>query len=374
MRVLILSCNTGEGHNSSGKAVQEAFQRRNIPCEMEDAFRFISSGTSSFISYGFVRVYRHLPGLFRFGYRYSEEHPGVFGEKSGIYKMITAGAERLYHFIKDEGYDTVICTHVFSGLITTEILRRYHISLRTYFVATDYTCSPSCAESELDAYFIPDESLKDDFARCGIPREKLVASGIPIREAFFRSEDAASAKRSIGLKPDCKHLLVMCGSMGCGPIRKLVKLISQILPEDCHISVICGTNHRLRKKLESDHAHQPRIHAYGFIKNIPTMMDSADLYLTKPGGISTTEAGCKQLPMVFVNAVAGCETYNMRFFTGKGAAVTADTPEELAVLTVALLKDSHSLHNMSAACQGFLEESPAEFICEYILREATVKV
>ena len=374
MRVLILSCNTGEGHNSSGKAVQEAFQRRNIPCEMEDAFRFISSGTSSFISYGFVRVYRHLPGLFRFGYRYSEEHPGVFGEKSGIYKMITAGAERLYHFIKDEGYDTVVCTHVFSGLITTEILRRYHISLRTYFVATDYTCSPSCAESELDAYFIPDESLKDDFARCGIPREKLVASGIPIREAFFRSEDAASAKRSIGLKPDCKHLLVMCGSMGCGPIRKLVKLISQILPEDCHISVICGTNHHLRKKLESDHAHQPRIHAYGFIKNIPTMMDSADLYLTKPGGISTTEAGCKHLPMVFVNAVAGCETYNMRFFTGKGAAVTADTPEELAVLTVALLKDSNSLHNMSAACQGFLEESPAEFICEYILREMTVDV
>lgn len=373
MRVLILSCNTGEGHNSSGRAIQEAFQRRNIPCEMEDAFRFISSGTSSFISFGFVRVYRHLPGLFRFGYRYSEEHPGVFEEKSGIYKMITAGSERLYHFIKDEGYDTVICTHVFSGLITTEILRRYHIPLRTYFVATDYTCSPSCAESELDAYFIPDESLKDDFARCGIPREKLIASGIPIREVFFQFEDTASAKRSIGLKPDCKHLLVMCGSMGCGPIRKLVKLISQILPEDCHISVICGTNYHLRKKLESDHAHQPRIHAYGFIKNIPTMMDSADLYLTKPGGISTTEAGCKKLPMVFVNAVAGCETYNMRFFTGKGAAVTADTLEELAVLTVALLKDRNVLSNMSAAYSGFLEQSPAEFICDCILEEKVAK-
>ena len=66
MRVLILSCNTGEGHNSSGKAVQEAFQRRNIPCEMEDAFRFISSGTSSFISYGlsvFTGTCRDCSGL-----------------------------------------------------------------------------------------------------------------------------------------------------------------------------------------------------------------------------------------------------------------------------------------------------------------------
>ena len=374
MRVLILSCNTGEGHNSSGKAVQEAFARRGIPCEMEDAFRFISSGISSFISYGFVRVYRHLPGLFRFGYRYSEEHPGVFSERSGIYKMITAGAERLYHFIRDEGYDTVVCTHVFSGLITTEILRRYHIPLRTYFVATDYTCSPSCAEGELDAYFIPDESLKDDFVRCGIPREKLVASGIPIREAFFQSEGAANAKRSIGLTPDCRHLLVMCGSMGCGPIRELVRLISWILPEDCHISVICGTNHHLRKKLERDHARQPRIHIYGFVKNIPAMMDSADLYLTKPGGISTTEAGRKKLPMVFVDAVAGCETYNMRFFTEKGAAVTADTPEELAILTVALLNDQDVLNRMSAACSDFLHRSPAELICDRILQDRTVNL
>lgn len=373
MRVLILSCNTGEGHNSSGKAVQEAFQRRNIPCDMEDAFRFISSRISRFISFAFVRIYRYVPGLFRFGYRYSEENPGVFEEASRAYKMITAGAERLYHFIKDEGYDTIICPHVFSGLMVTEIIRRYHIPLRTYFIATDYTCSPSCAESALDAYFIPDESLKADFVRCGIPEEKLVVTGIPVREAFFHTEDAAAAKRAIGLKKDCRHLLVMCGSMGCGPIRKLVKLIAQSLPEDCHVSVICGTNQRLRKKLERDHMHQPRIHAYGFVQDIPAMMDSADLYLTKPGGISTTEAGCKNLPMVFVNAVAGCETYNLQFFTEKGAAVTADTPEELAALTVSLLKDRNALLDMSEACSGFLKHSPAELICDHILREQTVE-
>ena len=120
MRILILSCNTGEGHNSCGKALQEAFQARDIPCEMEDAFRFISAGFSHLVTFGFVRIYRYFPALFRYGYQYSERHPGVFKEDSGIYKLLTAGAERLRRYIAENDYDAIICTHVFSALIVSE--------------------------------------------------------------------------------------------------------------------------------------------------------------------------------------------------------------------------------------------------------------
>ncbi|EJW95705.1 monogalactosyldiacylglycerol synthase, partial [gut metagenome] len=116
------------------------------------------------ISFGFVRIYRYMPGLFRFGYRYSEEHPGVFKTDSGIYKILTAGADRLHRFIRENGYDAIICTHVFSALIVSEILRRHSLSARTYFVATDYTCSPSCGQSTLDTYFIPDASIAGELS------------------------------------------------------------------------------------------------------------------------------------------------------------------------------------------------------------------
>lgn len=329
---------------------------------MEDAFRFLSPTVSRLISFVFVGIYRHLPGLFRSGYQYSEEHPGVFRQRSGIYRLITAGAERLHGFIRDGGYDTVLCTHVFSALIMTEVLRRYQPALRTAFVATDYTCSPSCAESTLDAYFIPDESLVEEFAGCGIPRDKLIPTGIPIRQAFFLPGDRAAARRELGLAPDCRHLLIMCGSMGCGPIRRLVSLLADRLPENSCVSVICGTNDSLRRSLEQDHAARPQIRVYGYVQNVNAMMDSADLYLTKPGGISTTEAACKRLPMVFVNAVAGCESHNMRYFIQRGAAATAGTPEALADLALRLLEDPAALAEMGAAFQSFADRSPAELI------------
>lgn len=373
MRVLILSCNTGEGHNSCGKAIQESFLEQQIPCEMEDTFRFISKGISSFISFVFVRIYRHFPGLFRFGYEYSEKHPGVFQQQSGIYKLLTSGADRLYQFIQEGHYDTIICPHVFSALIMTDILRRHQPDLRTCFVATDYTCSPSCGESRLDTYFIPSEDLIEEFVRCGIPEERLAACGLPIRSAFYHAQDKKAAKEKLGLPSDCRHLMIMCGSMGCGPIRKVTKMLAQQLPENCYVSVICGTNEHLRKSLQKAFSGVPRVRAYGYVKDISGMMDSADLYLTKPGGISVTEAACKRLPMVFVNAVAGCESYNMRYFMERGVAVTARNAEDLTRLSVKLLKDEETLKSMTEAFPPQSEYSAAEQITRWMQNACTTQ-
>ena len=367
MRILILSCNTGEGHNSCGKALQEAFQARDIPCEMEDAFRFISAGFSHLVTFGFVRIYRYFPALFRYGYQYSERHPGVFKEDSGIYKLLTAGAERLRRYIAENDYDAIICTHVFSALIVSEILRHHTLSAHTYFVATDYTCSPSCGQSTLDAYFIPDVSLTEEFVRCGIPAEKIVSSGLPIRREFLQTLPPELARRKLGLDPHARHLMVMCGSMGCGPISEVVRQLAAILPENCHASIICGTNRRLRRKLERQHSQDSRIHIYSYINGISEMMDSADLYLTKPGGISVSEASYKHLPMVFVDAVAGCEAYNMRFFMNRGVAVTAAT-RELAATTAALLSDDAARTRMTERFPERPVPPAAERIVQYVIQ------
>ena len=99
MKVLILSCNTGEGHNSCAAALEEECRHENIPCDTEDALRFISPEVSRFISNWHVRIYRHAPGLFRVGYRAAEEHPEQFHESSTLYRYLTQGAETLGGFI-----------------------------------------------------------------------------------------------------------------------------------------------------------------------------------------------------------------------------------------------------------------------------------
>ena len=91
-------------------------------------------------------------------------------------------------------------------------------------------------------------------------------------------------------------------------------------------------------------------------------MDSADLYLTKPGGISVTEAAVKNIPMSFINAVAGCEQYNMDFFVGIGAAFTADSPAELAEKSITVLKDDRKRKRMESALQEYRQSDGAERI------------
>ena len=92
MKVLILSCNTGEGHNSCAAALAEECRHENIPCDTEDALRFISPEVSRFISNWHVRIYRHAPGLFRVGYRAAEEHPEQFHESSTLYRYRSAAS------------------------------------------------------------------------------------------------------------------------------------------------------------------------------------------------------------------------------------------------------------------------------------------
>lgn len=370
MRVLILSCNTGEGHNSCGRALQRAFQARGIPCDMEDAFAFFSVKGSRFISSGFVGVYRHVPKLFSWGYQFTEEHPSVFREDSPAYRMLTVGADNVMEFITGGEYDTVLCTHVFSALILTEGLRRKPMPLRTAFVATDYTCSPSCADSRLDTYFIPAESLKAEFAACGIPEEKLVAAGIPLRPEFAGRRDKSAAREALALPADCRHLLVMCGSMGCGPIREMVDEVASRLTDNCRVSVVCGTNRKLEEELNEAYSGREQIRIYGFVNHISQLMDSADLYLTKPGGISVTEASRKTLPMFFVNAVAGCESHNMRFFLERGGAATAERPAEIAEACLDLLADEARLAGMSRALECFAEQRPEEAVLSWAMEAA----
>ena len=363
MRVLVLSCNTGGGHNSCAAAIQEAFADKKDICDIADSLQFVSGKLSRFMSWGHTTMYRHIPKLFNFGYGFAEKHPGMLQDDAAVYKLLTSGTEQLQDYLRQGNYDTVICTHVFSGLLLSAMLREYPMALQTAFVATDYTCSPGAAASNLDVYFIPSAVLEKEFIDSGVPKEKLVASGMPISNRFYEERNTAKAKAACGIAPEHTHLLMMCGSMGCGPMKELTALLSQRLSHSSEISIVCGTNEKLYETLSQDYAVKSNIHILGFVKNMPELMDSADLYLTKPGGLSTSEAFAKKLPMVFIDAVAGCEEYNLRHFVNMGAAVTASTVWELTELCLQLLDDADRRRGMEAAMSAQEHKNASECIC-----------
>ena len=250
MKTLILSCNTGQGHNSCAAAIKEIYDRNNEFCVIEDALRFISPYASDFISGWHVRIYRHLPTVFKFSYNVIEKFPNVtFGDKSASYKFFALGAKKLVEFIRDGGYDAVICTHVFAAMMLTAGAKKYFLDVKTALVHTDYTLTPGTKASNLDIYFLPVSELAEQFRCKNIPENKMITSGIPIRQMFYDKIDINDAKEKLGIDKDARHVVLMCGSMGCGPISKIAGKLSAAMRENTTLVIICGRNEKLYRDL-----------------------------------------------------------------------------------------------------------------------------
>ena len=337
MKFLILSCNTGGGHNATAAAISEYFTAHGQTCVTMDCLDFLPQMKAKLISEGHILLYRKAPKLFGLGYRFEEEHMPRF-----ILSQCESYADEFCQAVQQVGCDAVINVHVFSALIMTAARRQFGLKLPGYFVATDYTCSPGVAQADLDAYFIPHESLTAEFVQCGVPADRLVPTGIPVRPAFCTGVPQREARERLGLSAEGRLVLLACGSMGAGPMEELAQLLDQQLPAEDQLVVICGTNEKLERDLEKDRLSDC-VSIVGFTREMDLYMDAADLILTKAGGLSTTEALMKRLPMVYINAVPGCETRNLEFMVSHGYARTADTPEALTELVCSLLREPETL-------------------------------
>ncbi len=344
MRVLVLSCNTGGGHNSAAYAIKDYFDAKGAECDIRDALAFISKSSSNLVSNGHVLLYKKSPKLFGAVYRFVENHPTRENDRSLIYDFLTLGAKALKEFLSKNQYDEIICTHVFAGMMATATKRKYISDLKIHLVATDYTCTPGTTEIDADSFFIPHKGLIYEYVLSGVPSAKIVPSGIPVRSRFYESIGQNTAKRMLNL-PNKKIVLLMCGSMGCGPIEKLTHILERSLPDNAHLIVVCGSNRSLYKELTLGKAYN-KTTVIGFTEKMHLYMSAADFALTKPGGLSSTEAFVKRLPLLLIDAVPGCETRNLEFFTEQGFAKTASSTEELARLVLEYLNNDELLNSV----------------------------
>ncbi len=312
MHILILICNTGAGHNSAAAAIREEFELHNDTCVCMDALRLESTEFSKLICAVHSLTYRYMPKLYGAGYE-KEEAKTV----SWVGRLLIPAAKKLHTLLQSEAFDAVICVHAFAALIVTQMRKQYADHLPAFFVATDYTCSPYVAQCDMDGFFIPHPELAEEFQTAGIPEEKLFASGIPVRNAFQKCQSKKDARIALNLPENGQLILLASGSIGCGPLTELYTTLGNQLSEDAIVVVICGNNRRLVKKLS---AIPVRTHSQilGFTDQISTYMDASDCFVTKAGGISTTEAMAKGKAIVLLNAVGGCEAHNYRFMTNLG--------------------------------------------------------
>ena len=329
MKFLILSTATGQGHNSAAFAVAESLQARGCRAKVLDVLKLKNEAVSKRVSRLYSDVTVHAPRLFHRLYRIGERVSSPGGH-SPIFRLNTLYAERLYREICRLGPDVIVCTHIFSAQAVTWLRERYGLNLPAAGIATDYTCIPFWEESALDGYVIPSPALADEFAARGVPAGRLVPIGIPIRPEFLKHCPKAEARRSFGLA--AAHIfLVMGGSMGYGNIGEIAEALASAMP-DSQTVVLCGSNEKLLHKIESLHNVIPM----RYTDRVCSLMDAADVVLTKPGGLTSTEAIAKRVPTVLTRPIPGCEQRNAEFLSSSGAAAFSDGTRS-AVLAARLL-------------------------------------
>ncbi len=369
MRVLFLSCNTGEGHNSTAKAIMSVMEERGVECRVEDVLACLSPKFSKFVCTWHAWLYKYAPKLSDASYQVIERNSREQEDSAvPVYELLALGARKLWEILVEGDYDAVVCVHLFSALMMTEVRRNFVSQEPCFFVATDYSPAPMLELSNLDGYFITGEGQRADYEDLGIPAERLIPVGIPVRQEFYTRGSKEAARRDLNLPEKGSVTLLMCGSMGCGPIRKIGKDLMKSLPGDATVVAICGRNEKLFESMQE--LRDPRLRVLGYTQNIAEYMDAADLIVTKPGGLSSTEAASKHLPMVFINAVGGCEGRNFELFLERGYALGSKEPGEVVAQASSLAADPDRLREMETRLTADFTQNSAVMICDHVLGSA----
>ena len=365
MKILILTCSTGGGHDSAAIALKDYFENHNVECDVADFLSFGNGIVNDIICNGHVFIYRHAPRLFNLGYKISELDTKL-RDHTFIYKSCSRYAENLYEFLLRKKYDCIVSVHVFASLALDYIIKNLDKKLVAYNVSTDYTCYPEISNTNLTTYFIAHNNLTSDHTENGVSADSIVACGIPIKDVFYNNNmTREQARDQLDIPLDKKLVVIAGGSMGAGPIEDIASSLLYNYENDCYVSVICGSNDKLYEELEKF----PELILYHFVDNMDVHMRAADILITKAGGLSITEAAAMSLPMVFINAVSGCEGYNRDFFDSNGYALASENVNDVVVNTGKLLNDEELYNIIKANLKRDFSVPSQEIILNHIQKK-----
>ena len=342
MKILILSCNTGEGHNAAGKAIREAAIRCGHTADMLDMFLLSGKKTSHAVGGAYVELVKHMPHAFGMLYKIgmaisSNKH------KSPVYYANALMAKKLAACLSQHDYDIIVPPPLYPAETLTYMKKKGMLQIPAAAIGTDYTCIPFWEETDLDAYFLPHEDCVSEYVHRGIPADRLYPYGIPVSGAFSPAEDRILAKmharNALNLPQGVPICLVMSGSMGFGKVHLLAHELVSRLENGEQAVIICGNNKKRMRSLRLQFHKNPNVHIIGFTRHVAEYMAAADVLFTKPGGLSSTEAAVRRVPLVHTDPIPGCETKNRAFFVSRGMSVTGAHQKELAEAGISLARD-----------------------------------
>lgn len=364
VKILILSCDTGQGHNSAANAVKEAFERRKVQCEVFDPLTLGGRKAAKLVSDAYTGMMKKMPSAFGVMYEIGDKYSQT-GITSPVYRANSRYSEELKTYILDGDYTAVICTHLFPMEALTALKKKDLLDIPCFGVLTDYTCIPFFAETALDAYFIPHPDLISEMKAKGLGG-KIYPSGIPVSGKFSDHCKKSEARKKLGLDENLPMILVMSGGIGVGHISELCGEL-KANDEAFSACILCGKNTELLDNIRENFAADKRFVPLEYTDEVNLYMNSADVMISKPGGLTSTEAAVANVPLVQLLAYTGCELRNIEFFASRGLSLRAGNAKEASELAFMLIGDRKRADEIIAAQRANIPQNAADSIAETVI-------
>jgi len=335
-KILILTASTGAGHNSAAKSLEEEYIKNGYETLVFDIFKDTSEIIDTIVVDGYKVMAQVFPKLYGAIYEMSDRS---FLNNKIFSKSLIITRKRLLKAIQKFNPDVIISTHPFGVGIISTLKRKEKIDAKFISIVTDFKAHYAYVTQYVDAYITGSEYTKETLIEKGVDKNKIFAYGIPVKNEFYKEE------KKDNLKTNVFKILLMGGSLGSKGILKVLKKLN--INDKINVIAVCGSNEKLEKSIKKEFMKDIEngyLEVIGFSKEIPKLMDECDLIITKPGGLTTTEALSKQIPMIIPFAYPGQEIENTEFLVKSGVAMKSDKYDNINTL-ISILAENYGYYS-----------------------------
>lgn len=348
-RVLVLSASAGAGHLRAAEAIEKALRIRGLASEVQnlDVLRYTNNVFRHLYSKAYIDLVNKAPEVL--GWLY--DHLDVPGRN----EKVRLAFDRLntvpfINFLNKFQPDVAICTHYLPSEIISWLKSEKKVNILNAVVVTDLDVHAMWLCRYSEQYFVALEETKFHLLALGVPESKVTVSGIPIDPVFAEAKDSRAMRRKHGLDEDRFTILVSAGGFGVGPVEHIIEALSG-LTRSAQVVVVCGRNEELRARLTRVVPRFTRtpgveFQLLGFTTEMDELMAASDLFVGKPGGLTTSEALAKGMPMVVINPIPGQEERNSDHLLEEGIAIRCNNLPALAYKIDRLIDEPGKLHLM----------------------------
>jgi len=314
---------------------------RGIRGDVVDSYRYAAAIFSKVVADGYIGMVKTVPELYKLIYDRAERAPVASGFRVWAAEYT---ARRLHRLIVKMRPSVVVCTHAFPCGVMSAYKRLYGSTIPVMGIVTDFVVHPFWIYPNIDAYAVGTPEMRATMIERGIDPARVHVDGIPVDGRFgFMNETRTELRERLGLAIDRPIALLMGGGLGMGPIEQATASLATLGSKAPDAVVIVGRNAHLERRVAERSAKFPyETRVLGFVDNVYDYMHASDVIISKPGGLTTSEALAAELPMIIVRPLPGQEERNATYLTTRGAALRAHDASELARLTARVVGDGVS--------------------------------